>query len=345
MGFLSKLKAKVLKQKNNDEVLDVVKTNIEKQKTEKYEKALSKSRESFTNKIQLLFAKHREVNEEYFQELEEILILSDVGVHQTTELINTLKNQAKIKKISTSSEMNELIFSFLFERYTQNQKNLFNLNLTKNELNVILIMGVNGVGKTTTIGKLTKKLLDDNWKVSLVAGDTFRFGAVEQLKIWAQRNNVSIATPEKQGQDPGSVVYQGIAKAKNNNTEVLIVDTAGRLNNKQNLMQELEKINKIIEKETGKKTKETLLVLDATTGQNGIIQASAFNDIVKLTGIILTKMDSSAKGGIILSIKDTFDIPVKYIGLGEGIDDLEQFDLNKYLYGLTSGLEINEQNN
>lgn len=337
MGFLNKIKNKIKGNQKKDEVLEVVK----KTSNEKYQKGLSKSRETFSHKIQTLFTKHREVNEDYFNELEEILIMSDVGATLTIDLIKFLKEKTKIKKITNPSEMNELIFSHLFKIYDLEEETK-GLNLIKNELNIIIVIGVNGVGKTTSIGKLTHNL-KQNFSVSLAAADTFRAGAVEQLKIWANRNEVEITTPIKEGADPASVVYQAIHKAKEDKTEVLIIDTAGRIHNKQNLMKELEKIYSIIEKESGTPAKETLLVLDATTGQNGIVQASAFNEIAKLTGIILTKMDSSSKGGIIISIKEMFNIPVKFIGLGESIEDLEEFDLSKYLYALTDGLEINEQ--
>ncbi len=321
---------------------DIVKETIKEKKQskeEKYSKGLKTSRESFTKKILKLATKGRKINEEYFKELEETLIMADIGVQYTIELIEKLKTETKIKKLTEAEDVNKLIFEFLFKNYTNGEKELNKLNIVKGELNVILITGVNGVGKTTTIGKLTKKLLDEGYEVSLAAGDTFRAGAVAQLQVWAERTNVDITLPGKEGQDPASVVFEAIANAKENNTDVLLVDTAGRLQNKEGLMKELEKINNLINRETGKPAIESLLVLDATTGQNGVVQASGFNEVTKLTGIILTKMDSSAKGGIVLSIKDNFNLPVKFIGLGESIDDLEEFDFNEYskaLLGVTS---------
>ncbi len=316
---------------------DIVKEAIQETKltkSEKYKKGLKTSREGFAKKILKLATKHRKVNEEYFQELEEIFIMADIGVQFTMDLIKKLKEESKVKNIQEVEEVNKLIVDYLTKQYTSGMEGIHKLNLVDGELNVILVMGVNGVGKTTTIGKLTRRLLDEGKKVALAAGDTFRAGAVAQLQVWADRSECEITVPAKDGQDPASVVFAAIAKAKESNPDVLIVDTAGRLQNKEHLMKELEKINKIIERESGKPAVETLLVLDATTGQNGVSQASAFNEVASLTGIVLTKMDSSAKGGIILPIKNTFDIPVKFIGLGEGIEDLEEFDVNEFLKGL-----------
>ncbi|BDU67512.1 MAG: signal recognition particle receptor FtsY [Candidatus Tyloplasma litorale] len=333
----------IFKKKNTDEVVSAIK-KAKLSKSEKYNKGLKTSRENFTRRFLKLATKYRKVNSEYFVELEELLIMADVGVQFTMSLINSLKEEAKLKNIQDPIKMNELIFNFLFKQYSNKKNESVELNLIDNELNVILVMGVNGVGKTTTIGKLTKRLKDEGKNVVLAAADTFRAGAVAQLKIWAERTNCEIVTPSKDGQDPASVVYQGLEKSKDINADVLIVDTAGRLQNKEGLMRELSKISQIIERSTGKPPIESLLVLDATTGQNGVIQAESFNDIANLTGIILTKMDSSAKGGIILSIKHTFNIPVKFIGLGESLDDLEVFDIKEYLRGLTMGMieNVNE---
>jgi len=337
MGIFSRLR----KSKNKDIVLDAAKESRETL-TEKYRKGMKNSRDSFAKKFLNLATKHRKVDDEYFQELEDLLITSDVGVEYTLNLITKLKETAKRKNITDTKETNELIFEFLFERYLNKEKDQTSLNLIDGEVNVILVIGVNGVGKTTSIGKLAKRLINEGKKVSFAAADTFRAGAVEQLKIWAERNDCEITIPKKEGQDPSSVVFEAIEKSKINKPDVLIIDTAGRLQNKENLMNELKKINRIVEKQSGKKVAESLLVLDATTGQNGVRQAEAFNEVTNLTGIILTKMDSSSKGGIILNIKDSFSIPVKFIGLGESIDDFEVFDLEKYLYGLTEDL-INEQ--
>ncbi len=316
---------------------DVVKSAIQETKLskhEKYVKGLKTSREGFTKKILKLATKHRKVNEDYFADLEEIFVMADIGIQFTMDLIKKLKEESKVKNITEVEDINKLIADYLVEQYTLGMEGIHKLDLVDGELNIILVMGVNGVGKTTTIGKLTKRLLDEGKTVALAAGDTFRAGAVAQLQVWADRNNCEITTPAKDGQDPASIVFEAVAKAKESKPDVLIIDTAGRLQNKEHLMKELEKMNKIIERESGKPACETLLVLDATTGQNGVSQASSFNEIASLTGIVLTKMDSSAKGGIILPIKNAFNIPVKFIGLGEGIDDLEEFDVQEFISGL-----------
>ncbi len=350
MAFLKKLKDKVTKKnKNVDEVKEKLIESQEENIVKKYEKALQKSNDSFAKKIKRLTRRKIKIDDAYFEELEEIFISADFGAIYTNELIRQLKDEVRINKISDSEKLNDHIIKFLFEKYvaTNNKKTKFSneLNITKGELNVILVIGVNGVGKTTSIGKLSKKLIQDGWKISMAAADTFRAGAVKQLEEWANRTNTNITVPEKEGQDPASVVFKAIESAMENKDEILLVDTAGRLQNKENLMKELEKIEKIIISKTGKPPVETLLVLDATTGQNGVHQASSFNDVTKLTGIILTKMDSSSKGGIIISIKDTFDIPVKLIGLGESLDDLEKFDIEKYLYSLSIELQGENKNN
>ncbi len=352
MGIFKNLKSKFKKNESkNDEVVKQIKQVKEEEIVKKYEKGLKKSSESFTKKLKKLATKNRKIDEEYFNELEEILIYADLGAIYTLEIIEKLKEEARINNTKNASELNELIIEYFLQRYQKKSKKKketlvdeSELNIKKGELNIIIVIGVNGVGKTTSIGKLVKRLKDEDWKVSIAAADTFRAGAVKQLEEWANRTKTSITIPLKDGEDPSSVVYRSIQTAKEDGTEVLIIDTAGRLQNKENLMNQLEKMHKIIERESGKKAVENLLVLDATTGQNGVFQASSFNEVTKLTGIILTKMDSSSKGGIILSIKDSFDIPVKFIGLGEGLDDLEKFDIEKYLYGLTKELiEENEE--
>lgn len=337
MGIFSRLK----KSKNKDIILEAAKKS-RTSTSDKYKKGMKNSRDSFAKKFLNLATKHRKIDEEYFQELEDLLITSDVGVEYTLNLIPKIKSTVKRKNITDPKKVNEIIFEYLFDRYLNGKKDSTDLKLIDGEINVILVIGVNGVGKTTSIGKLAKRLIDEGKKVSFAAADTFRAGAVAQLQIWADRNNCEITIPNKEGQDPASVVFEAIDKSQKSNPDVLIIDTAGRLQNKENLMNELKKLNKIVEKKLGKPAIESLLVLDATTGQNGVKQAEAFNEVTTLTGIILTKMDSSSKGGIILNIKESFQIPVKFIGLGESIDDFEVFDLEKYLYGLTEDL-INEQ--
>ncbi|NOQ50235.1 MAG: signal recognition particle-docking protein FtsY [Mycoplasmataceae bacterium] len=320
------------KKQKQDEVLEVIKqTRVESN----YQKGLKKAKNSFTKKIRLLASKHLKLDEKYFLDLENELIMADLGVTFTSNLIKKVKTEAQIKKITDPNKLTSVIFRLMFEGYfnKKEQKNSL-IKYNPAGLTVILVIGVNGVGKTTSIGKLAKIILQEQKTIALVAGDTFRAGAVKQLEIWAKKINIPIITPQKQNQDPASVVYRGLDYALENNIDVLIIDTAGRLQNKVNLMAELKKIDKIIEDKTKKPIAETLLVLDATTGQNGILQAKAFDEVTKLTGIILTKMDSSSKGGIILPIKDVFNIPVKFIGLGETLDDLEPFDLKQYLANL-----------
>lgn len=327
--------------KKKDIVVEKIKSS--RNSNDKYKQGLKKSRESFAFKFKKLLARHREIDENYFNDLEETLIISDVGVNYVDDLIKRLKEETKIKKLKDPKDINNLVFKYLFDNYYKKSKNSSKedeksreeLKIEKNKLNVILVIGVNGVGKTTSISKLGYYFLKQKYKVALVAADTFRAGAVAQLEAWAKKINVNITIPNREGQDPASVVYKALEKANNDQTEILIIDTAGRLQNKKNLMMELDKINKIIERKNGRKANEILLVLDATTGQNGIHQAAGFNEVIDLSGIILTKMDSSAKGGIILSINDYFNLPVKFIGLGEKIEDLEKFNLEKYLENLT----------
>lgn len=325
----------VFKKKKKDKIVETIKVSREESLDEKYKKGLKKSRESFIYKLKKLVTKYREIDDDYFNELEEILIMSDVGAQYVDKLIKKIKEEAKINKAKTPEQSEKIIFDYLFKNYLKDSSSDENdINLSKDKLNVILVIGVNGVGKTTSIGKLSFYLKNKGYKITLAAADTFRAGAVDQLEIWSKKISIDIIKPEREGQDPASVVYLALEKAISNNSNILIIDTAGRLENKKNLMAELEKINKIIKAKSSETNIETLLVLDATTGQNGVHQASGFNEVTKLTGIILTKMDSSSKGGIILSIKDYFNIPVKFIGLGEKLEDFEQFDLVKYLNSL-----------
>ncbi len=335
MGFFKKVKNKVFQKKKTDEVITKIKERKEISTLSKYEKGLEKSRNSFARKIKVLASKHKTIDENYFSDLEETLIIADVSVSYVTSLIKFLKEEVKIKKLNNPTQISELIFEKLFSIYLKkdadkNEK----LTFDKNSLNVILVVGVNGSGKTTSVAKLAQYFMDDGYKVAMAAADTFRAGAVEQLSRWAEKINCEITKPKREGQDPASVIYTAIQNAKECKVNLLIADTAGRLQTKVNLMNELSKINNIISKDNEISNKKVFLVLDATTGQNGVNQAVAFNDATKLDGIILTKMDSSSKGGIILSIKESFDIPVKFIGLGEKLEDLEEFDLNKYLYSL-----------
>lgn len=302
------------------------------QEVEAYSKGLEKTRANFTSKLNLLTMKHNKINEEYFEELEEILIEADIGVNTVMAFIDRLRKRVKQENILNSEELKEIIVDEMFIIYVGNDIIVNKLKEAKDEPTVVLFVGVNGVGKTTTIGKLAYQLKDQGKKVLLVAGDTFRAGAIEQLEEWGKRLNTDVIS--KENGDPASVIYDGILKAKEGNYDYILIDTAGRLQNKTNLMNELEKINKVIGKLISDAPHETLLVMDATTGQNGISQAKSFQEITNITGIVLTKLDGTAKGGIVLAIKESVGIPVKYIGLGETEKDLKVFDIEKYIYGL-----------
>ena len=319
-------------------------TQIQKQKKEKthkkkqeevklYEKGLTKARQGFVSKLANLTNKYNKVNEEYFEELEEILIMADIGVNTVMEFMDRLRDRVKQEKIEDPELLKEMIVDELFIIYVNDEVLVNKINYAKTGPTVILFIGVNGVGKTTTIGKIAYNLKEEGKKILLVGADTFRAGAIEQLNEWSKKVNVSFFS-KGEGSDPSSVVYDGVEKAKEENYDVVLVDTAGRLQNKVNLMKELEKMNKVISSLIDGGAHETLLVIDATTGQNGISQAKSFKEITNITGIVLTKLDGTAKGGIVLAIKDDVNLPVKYIGLGEAKEDLQVFDIEKYIYGL-----------
>ena len=308
-------------------------TEEKKEKVKIYDKGLSKSRGGFVSKLQDLTRRYSKINEDYFDELEEILIMDDVGVNTVMELIEKLKKRVNDDKITDPEELKEVLVDEMFIIYVNDEILTNKIHFNDKDISVILFVGVNGVGKTTTIAKIASKLKKDNKKVMLVAGDTFRAGAVEQLREWSERVGTSFYGGGEKD-DPSSVLYDGIVKAKEEGCDVVLVDTAGRLQNKVNLMHELEKMNNVISKLVDGGCSETLLVIDATTGQNGISQAKAFKEITNITGIVLTKMDGTAKGGIVLAIKSEVGIPVKYIGLGEKEEDLVSFDIENYIYGL-----------
>ena len=318
-----KEKKKLFKKKDKEE---------EKKSVKIYEKGLTKSRQGFVSKLANLTNKYNKVTEEYFEELEEILIMADIGVNTVMEFMDRLRDRVKSENIEDPNLLKEIIVDELFIIYVNEEVLSNKINYNENDVSVILFIGVNGVGKTTTIAKIANKLKDEGKKVLMVGADTFRAGAVNQLKEWSEK--VGVGFYGKEESDPSSVVYDGITKAKEEGYDVVLVDTAGRLQNKVNLMKELEKMNKVIDNLVEGGACETLLVLDATTGQNGISQAEAFKEITNITGIVLTKLDGTAKGGIVLAIKESVGIPVKYIGLGETKDDLQAFDIEKYIYGL-----------
>ncbi len=312
------------------------KTDKEKEEIALYDNGLKKTSEHLSNKFSLLNTKYKKVNDEYFDELEEALIMADVGVDTVVKLIEKLKSRVKHENIENVKDLNEIVIDELFVIYVNNDIIVNKINFSESNPTVILFVGVNGVGKTTTIGKLANDLKNKGKKVLLVAGDTFRAGAIEQLKEWGKRVDAPVVSNESA--DPASVVYDGLKRAIDENYDVVLIDTAGRLQNKTNLMNELEKINRVIGNIVPNAPHETLLVLDATTGQNGISQAKSFKEITKITGIVLTKLDGTAKGGIVLAIKEAVGIPVKYIGLGERKEDLKVFDIEKYIHGIFKGL-------
>ena len=323
MGLLKFLKDKFSKNKTQD--------------NEQFVKGMEKSRENFAKKLDTIAKKSKKVNKEYFDELEEILIEADVGVNLTMKVIEEVAIESSKNKITDADEINDLVIDKLFSGYMSKGEQIQNDVVFQSEgPTVLLVAGVNGVGKTTTIAKLAYRYINQGKKVMLCAADTFRAGAIEQLSIWANRIGCPIVVG-KPNSDPASVAFDGAKLAKQNNIDLLIVDTAGRLQNKINLMNELSKISRVISKEIPNSPHEVFLVIDATTGQNGVVQAKQFLDCIKLTGIVITKMDGTSKGGIILAIRDELGIPVRFIGLGEKMEDLREFDLEKYLMGLCIG--------
>ena len=302
----------------------------------KYEEALTKTRKEFTTEISTLSKKYRNIDDNYFEELEDILIMADIGVDTVMKFVDKLKKRCKEESIKDSETLKEIIVDELLIMYLDN--GILNTKITFAESGptILLFVGVNGVGKTTSIGKIAKKLQREGKKVLLVAGDTFRAGAIEQIEEWGSRIGVPVVTTVSK--DPSAAVYDGIDTAIKEEYDVVLVDTAGRLQNKVNLMNELGKINNVIKKLIPNAPHETLLVVDATTGQNGIMQAKAFKEVTNITGIVLTKLDGTAKGGIVLAIKEETGIPVKFVGLGEKEEDLESFDIEKYIYGLFKDL-------
>ena len=298
-----------------------------------YEKGLTKSRTGFVSSLLNLTNRYNKVTESYFDELEEILIMADIGVNTVMKFMDRLRERVRKEHIDNPELLKEIIVDELFIIYVDDTIITNKINYNPDGPTILQFIGVNGVGKTTTIGKLAWKFKDEGKKVLLVAGDTFRAGATKQLEEWSNKVGVSFIGKEE-GADPASVVYDGIKKAQEENFDIVLIDTAGRLQNKVNLMKELEKINRVINREIPTAPHETMLVIDATTGQNGISQAKSFKEITNITGIILTKLDGTAKGGIVLAIKEEVNIPVKYIGLGERKEDLQSFDIEKYIYGL-----------
>lgn len=315
-----------------DKMKNIFRKSGTKEEVTKYESGLTKTREDFVNKLSLLGIKYTKIDEAFFEELEEILIMADLGVKTTMKFMDKLRRRVKDENIEDFEYLKEVIVDELFLIYVGTDQLTSKINYRENDLTAILFIGVNGVGKTTSIAKLALKMKNEGKKVMLIGADTFRAGAVTQLNEWAKKINVDFFGDDSS--DPASVVFDGIEKAKEKGCDVVLIDTAGRLQNKVNLMKELEKINKVVEKTINHEIDETLLVIDASTGQNGISQAKNFKEICNITGIILTKLDGTAKGGIVLAIKEEVDIPVKYVGFGEKEEDMISFDIESYIYGL-----------
>ncbi|MED4161564.1 signal recognition particle-docking protein FtsY [Halalkalibacterium halodurans] len=327
MSFFKKLKEKISTQT----------TEV----TEKFKAGLEKTRDSFAGKMNDLVYKYRSVDEDFFEELEEILIGADVGVTTVMDLVEELKDEVRRQNIKDSKDIQPIISEKLAE-LLEKEGGETEVNLQPAGLSVILVVGVNGVGKTTSIGKLAHMYKQQGKKVILAAGDTFRAGAIEQLEVWGERAGVDVIK-QSEGSDPAAVMFDAIQAAKSREADILICDTAGRLQNKVNLMKELEKMKRVISREIPGAPHEVLIALDATTGQNAMSQAKTFKETTDVTGIILTKLDGTAKGGIVLAIRHELDIPVKFVGLGEKIDDLQPFDSEQFVYGLFKDMVDEEE--
>ena len=313
MGFFSRFRGK------KEETVQEEQLNL----------GMEKTRQGFVSKVFGIFG-GKEIDDDLYEELEEALIAGDVGVETALEITERLRNRAKADKIRYAADLKEALAEEIADLLGSEPEPL---NLVRGELNIILVVGVNGVGKTTSIGKIANLLKKDNYKVILGAADTFRAAASDQLKIWGERVGVDVIA-HQEGADPAAVVFDAIAAAKNRKAEVLIIDTAGRLQNKANLMNELSKIRKVIDREANGALKEVLLVLDATTGQNALSQAKTFGEATGITGVVLTKLDGTAKGGVVLGIKSQYDLPVKFIGIGEQVDNLQVFDPQSFAHAL-----------
>lgn len=318
-------------------LFDKIKSVFSKDKeAQKYDEALTKTRKEFSTELSSLSKKYKNIDDDYFEELENILIMADIGVDTVMKFVDKLKKRTKEENIKDADTLKEVIVDELLIMYLDNGILNTKIKYSENSPTVMLFVGVNGVGKTTSIGKIAKKLTKEGKKVLLVAGDTFRAGAIEQIEEWG--NRIGVPVIKANSKDPSAAVYDGIDTAIKEDYDIVLVDTAGRLQNKVNLMNELSKINNVIKKIIPAAPHETMLVVDATTGQNGISQAKSFSEVTDITGIVLTKLDGTAKGGIVLAIKEEVSIPVKFVGLGEGEEDLEPFDIEKYIYGLFKDL-------
>ncbi|MBP5408400.1 MAG: signal recognition particle-docking protein FtsY [Bacilli bacterium] len=313
-----------------------------KEQLKKYEVGMEKTRKSTFSRLSALFNKQNAITDQLFDELEEIFVMADIGVDTVVEFVDQLREDVRVKGITNPSDLQPIVVDKMFDIYLKGEIVNSNLRFNKDGLSVFLFVGVNGVGKTTTIAKIANKLTKEGHKVLLAAGDTFRAGAIEQLSIWGNRAGCKVVTKEE-GADPSSVIYDAIQVAKKEGYDVLLCDTAGRLQTKVNLMKELEKMKKVISREVEGAPQDTLLIIDATTGQNGLSQAKAFIEATDVSGIVLTKLDGTAKGGIVLAIRDKYNIPIKFVCMGEKLDDIEYFDIEGYIYGLFSDIIKDEE--
>ena len=333
MGFFDKIKRAF----SGDKAEEEIKTE------EKYDKGLEKTRKTFGQRMNELFANFRSVDEDFFEDLEETLIEADVGYQTALDITDSLRQEVKLQNAKKSEDVQHVIVEKLVNLYeTEGAEEVNALNLQTDGPTVMLFVGVNGVGKTTSIGKMAHQFKDEGKSVLLAAADTFRAGAIDQLKVWGERAGVPVVAG-KAGGDPAAVVFDAVTRAKAENFDILLVDTAGRLQNKVNLMNELEKIKRVIARVIPSGPHEVLLAVDATTGQNALVQAKQFKETTDVTGIILTKLDGTAKGGIVLAIRNELHLPVKFVGMGEGIDDLAPFDPNEFVYGLFKELIAEEK--
>ncbi len=333
MGIFNNIKN--IFNKNKDQM--TVDEQIIYDQANKYKQGMEKSRNSMMSRLKALFESYDVINDDLFDELEEIFIMADIGVNTVLDIIEKLKADVRMRNLQNMNEFQQIIIDKMFEIYVKDEIVNTNLNINEDGLTILLFVGVNGVGKTTSIGKIAYKLKLEGKKVMMAAGDTFRAGAIDQLKVWAERVGCECIT-KTEGSDPAAVMYEAIQAAKKNNIDVLLCDTAGRLQTKVNLMKELEKVHRVISREVPGSPHDTLLVIDATTGQNGLNQAKSFTEATAVSGIVLTKLDGTAKGGIVLAIRNELGLPIKFVTLGEKITDIEYFDIEQYIYGLFSDM-------
>ena len=321
---------------------NLFKSKAEKEKDKKMALGVKKQKEYSFSELKRLLESKRKIDDSFYSELEEILILSDIGIDYTLKFMDNLKKAIKKNKLSSVDELKEVLLDEFDELYIGKDRE--ELNYKDGRLNVFLFVGVNGSGKTTSIAKVAYKYISEGKKVLIAAGDTFRAGAVNQLKVWGERLGCPVISKDD-STDPSSVIFEGLKEAKKGSYDILLCDTAGRLQNKVNLMKELEKISRVIKREVEDAPHETLLVIDATTGQNGLSQAKIFNETTTVSGIILTKLDGTSKGGVVLSINNTLGIPIKLYGYGEKMEDMAKFEVENYLYNLFEGILFEEDNN